>query len=149
MSYGRFHNLPTDMQIRWRHKFRRFRQSFDNRPYFGEPLLVPFYTSLNADISETRKDITKWSTIFFPVFPVLSCQDNKNFHFISTLKSAAEWDRKMTLKLGSKKDPQEGQKMFHYNFISFLSLWYRIKLFIRIKIIVSWVDLIRYDDKIR
>ena len=34
-----------------------FRQSFDDRPYFGEPLLVPFYTSLNADISGARKDI--------------------------------------------------------------------------------------------
>ena len=29
------------------------------RRYFGEPLLVPFYTSLNPDISGTRKDITE------------------------------------------------------------------------------------------
>ena len=45
------------MQACWRHKFRGFRQSFDDRSYFGEPLLVPFYTSLNVDISGTRKDI--------------------------------------------------------------------------------------------
>ena len=31
--------------------------SFDVRRYFGEPLLLPFYTSLNADISGTWKDI--------------------------------------------------------------------------------------------
>ena len=43
-----------------------------------------FYTSLNADISGTRKDIKERSTVFFPVFPVLSYQ-KKNFHFISTL----------------------------------------------------------------
>ena len=49
-----------------------------DRPYFGEPLLVPFYTSLKADISKTR--------IFFPVFPVLSYQKIQNFHFMSTLK---------------------------------------------------------------
>ena len=74
ISYGRFHNLLTDMQIWLRNKVRRFRQSFDDRPYFGEPLLVLFYTSSNADISETRKDIKKRSTVFFPVFPVFSYQ---------------------------------------------------------------------------
>ena len=59
------------------HKFRRFRQSFDDRPYFDEPLLVPFYTSLNTDISGTRKDIKKQSVVFFSVFPVLSYQGIK------------------------------------------------------------------------
>ena len=63
---------------------------FDDRPYFGEPLLVPFYTSLNADISGTRKDIKKRSTVFFPVFLVLSYKKNKDFHFISTLVLSCE-----------------------------------------------------------
>ena len=67
IRYSRFHNLLIDIQI-----CRRFRQSFDDRPYFGEPLLVPFYNSSNADISGTRKDIKKRSTVFFPVFPTLS-----------------------------------------------------------------------------
>ena len=52
---------------------RPFKKFPGNRPYSGEPLLVGFYTSLNADISGTRKDIKKRSTVFFPVFPVLSC----------------------------------------------------------------------------
>ena len=69
------------------HKFRRFRQSFDDRPYFGEPLFVPFYISLNADISGTRKDIKKRSTVFCPVFPVLSYKKIKIFHFVSTLST--------------------------------------------------------------
>ena len=79
ISYSRFHNLLIDMQT-WRpYKFRRFRRNFDDRPYLGEPLLVPFYTSLNADISRTRKDIKKRPTVFFPVFPVLLYQRIKIF----------------------------------------------------------------------
>ena len=66
--YSLFDNLLINMQACWRHKFRRFRQSFDDRPYFGEPLSVPFHTSLNAGISGARKDIKKRSTVFFPVF---------------------------------------------------------------------------------
>ena len=38
----------------------------------GEPLLVPFYTCLNANISGTRKDIKKRSKVFFLGFLVLS-----------------------------------------------------------------------------
>ena len=34
----------------------------------GEPILVPFCTSLNAYISGTRKVIKKQSKVFFPVF---------------------------------------------------------------------------------
>ena len=59
--------------------YANFRQSFDDRPYSGEKLLVPFYTSLNADTSGTRKDIKKRSTVFFPVFLVLSYQKIKIF----------------------------------------------------------------------
>ena len=44
-----------------------------------EPLFVPFYTSLNADISGTRKDIKNWSTAFFPLSPVFSGQKIKIF----------------------------------------------------------------------
>ena len=40
---------------------------------------MPFYTSLNTDISGTRKDIKKRSTVFFPVFAVHSCQNIKIF----------------------------------------------------------------------
>ena len=72
IRYSQFHNLLINMQICWRHKFCRFRKSLDDKPYFGEPLLVPIYTSLKADISGTRKDIKKKSTVFFLVFPVLS-----------------------------------------------------------------------------
>ena len=66
------------MQTWWHHKFHHFHQSFDDMPYFGEPLVVPFYTSVNADISGTRKDIKKRSPVFFPVFPVLSYKRIKN-----------------------------------------------------------------------
>ena len=45
---------------------------FDDRPYFGEPLLVSFYIYFKADISGTRNDINKTSTVFFPVFPLFS-----------------------------------------------------------------------------
>ena len=38
----------------------------------GESLLVPFYISLTADISGTRKGIKTQSMLFFPAFPVLS-----------------------------------------------------------------------------
>ena len=92
ISYSRFHNLLIDMQTWWRHNFRRFLQSFDAKPYFGEPLLVPFYTSLNADISGTRKDIKKRSTVFFPVFPVLSYQRIKIF-ISYPLSRYNEWSR--------------------------------------------------------
>ena len=63
----------------WSNGLFRFRQSFDDRPYFSEPLLVPFCTSLNTDISGTRKDIKKQSTVFFPVFPAISYQSMKIF----------------------------------------------------------------------
>ena len=56
-----------------------FLPNFDDRPYFGEPLLVPFYTSLNAATSGSRKDIKERSTVFSPVFPVLSYQKIKIF----------------------------------------------------------------------
>ena len=49
--------------------------------YFSEPLLVPFYTSLNADISGIRKDIKKRSMIFFPLFPVFSYKKISKFSF--------------------------------------------------------------------
>ena len=42
-------------------------------------MLVQFYTSLNADISGTRKDIKKRSTVFFLVLLVLSYQKIKIF----------------------------------------------------------------------
>ena len=45
IRYSRFDDLLIDIQ------------SFDDRPYFGEPLLVPFYTFLNADVSDIREDI--------------------------------------------------------------------------------------------
>ena len=68
IRYSRFHNLLINMQTCLRHKFRRFRQCFDNRPYFGQPVLVPFYTFLNAVISGTRKDIKKGQRFSFQFF---------------------------------------------------------------------------------
>ena len=42
---------------------------------------MSFYTSLNADTSETRKDIKKRPMVFLPIFPVLSYQTIKfSFH---------------------------------------------------------------------
>ena len=54
-------------------------------PYFrqiftiGEPLLVPFLTSLNADISGMRKYIKKRSKVLYLVLLVLSYQKIKIF----------------------------------------------------------------------
>ena len=48
-------------------------------PYFRESLLVPFYTSLNADISGTGKDIKKRSMISFQFFPYFHIKKVKIF----------------------------------------------------------------------
>ena len=64
------------------YKFRCFRQSFDDRPFFGEPLLVPFYTSLNADISGTWKDIKKrFSFQFYLYFHIKNLKFSFHVHF--------------------------------------------------------------------
>ena len=46
--------------------------NFSKLSTVGELPLVLFYTSLDADISGTRKYVKKKSAVFFPDFPVLS-----------------------------------------------------------------------------
>ena len=67
------------MQTYGGHKCSVFAKVLPKFRRYSEPVLVLFYTSLNTDISETRKDIKKRSTVFFRVFPPLSYQDIKIF----------------------------------------------------------------------
>ena len=67
--------------------------------------MVPFYTSLNADISRSRKDIKRQPTVFFPVFLVPSDQKIKILisYFISTFKRLRDRSLFMTRCSNEKK----------------------------------------------
>ena len=75
------------MQTCGRKKFRRFRQSFHDRPYFGEPLSVPFYTSLNADISVELGKILRTGQQFSSQFVLYFRIKEYNFSFYIHFKA--------------------------------------------------------------
>ena len=84
MSYSRYHNLQTDMQTWWRHKFRRFRQSFDDRPYLANHFWCHFTLLWILIFLELVKVLRKVKG-FLSSFSCTFISENKNFHFISTL----------------------------------------------------------------